>query len=233
MLSQRGGNGGWDLERSIARGMHSDGDGSHCQAGIWVGTLDGNCLPGWPSLASGLGVGVSNCRDGQHDGSVPLLRGGDGGRDGVLTRSYARCTHGDGGIVHYWDSVWDSPCSNPIVHWENHSSYKKLKDDPAMAEIWQTAFGKDFGGMAQRGQQNWSERHECNVCRESRWNNNDTQSRQLIHSRKPGGEKPTQEITGLPGEQSRGKSEIPRVRHDNEFTFRCFIPFQIRGTEAG
>jgi hypothetical protein len=29
------------------------------------------------------------------------------------------------------------------------SSYKKLMHDPATAEIWQTAFGKDFGSMAQ------------------------------------------------------------------------------------
>jgi hypothetical protein len=29
------------------------------------------------------------------------------------------------------------------------SSYKKLMNNPAMAEIWQTAFKKDFGGMAQ------------------------------------------------------------------------------------
>jgi hypothetical protein len=29
------------------------------------------------------------------------------------------------------------------------SSYKRLMNDPAMSEIWQTAFGKDFGGMAQ------------------------------------------------------------------------------------
>jgi hypothetical protein len=29
------------------------------------------------------------------------------------------------------------------------SSYKKLMNDPATAEIWQTAFGKDFGGMVQ------------------------------------------------------------------------------------
>ncbi len=29
------------------------------------------------------------------------------------------------------------------------SSYKKLLHDPATAEIWQTAFGKDLGGMAQ------------------------------------------------------------------------------------
>jgi hypothetical protein len=29
------------------------------------------------------------------------------------------------------------------------SSYKKLMHDPATAETWKTAFGKDFGGMAQ------------------------------------------------------------------------------------
>ncbi len=29
------------------------------------------------------------------------------------------------------------------------SSYKKLMHDPATAETWQMAFGKDFGGMTQ------------------------------------------------------------------------------------
>ena len=40
----------------------------------------------------------------------------------------------------------------PMVHpttGETISSYKRLMHDPATAEIWQTAFGKDFGGMAQ------------------------------------------------------------------------------------
>ena len=32
---------------------------------------------------------------------------------------------------------------------ETISSYKKLKNDPATAEIWLTVFGKDFGGMCQ------------------------------------------------------------------------------------
>jgi hypothetical protein len=32
---------------------------------------------------------------------------------------------------------------------ETMSSYKKLKHDPAIAKVWQTAFGKDFGGMVQ------------------------------------------------------------------------------------
>jgi hypothetical protein len=31
------------------------------------------------------------------------------------------------------------------------SSYKQLIHDPATTKIWQTAFGKDFGGMAQGG----------------------------------------------------------------------------------
>jgi hypothetical protein len=29
------------------------------------------------------------------------------------------------------------------------SRYKRLMHNPAMSETWQTAFGKDFGGMAQ------------------------------------------------------------------------------------
>jgi hypothetical protein len=32
---------------------------------------------------------------------------------------------------------------------ETISSYKKLMHNPAMSKIWQTAFGKDFGGTAQ------------------------------------------------------------------------------------
>jgi hypothetical protein len=42
--------------------------------------------------------------------------------------------------------------TNPMVHpvtGETISSYKKLMHDPATAEIWQTAFGKDFRGMSQ------------------------------------------------------------------------------------
>ncbi len=41
-----------------------------------------------------------------------------------------------------------SPMVHPITG-ETISSYKKLMNDPATAEIWQTAFKKDFGGMAQ------------------------------------------------------------------------------------
>jgi hypothetical protein len=40
----------------------------------------------------------------------------------------------------------------PMVHLtmgKTISSYKKLMHDPATAEIWQTAFRKDFGSMAQ------------------------------------------------------------------------------------
>jgi hypothetical protein len=32
---------------------------------------------------------------------------------------------------------------------ETISSYKRLMRDPTTAETWQTAFGKDFGGIAQ------------------------------------------------------------------------------------
>jgi hypothetical protein len=40
----------------------------------------------------------------------------------------------------------------PTVHpttGKTISSYKKLTHDPATSKIWQTAFGKGFGGMAQ------------------------------------------------------------------------------------
>jgi hypothetical protein len=42
--------------------------------------------------------------------------------------------------------------ANPMVHpitGITISSYKKLMNDPATAKVWQTAFGKEFGGMAQ------------------------------------------------------------------------------------
>jgi hypothetical protein len=40
----------------------------------------------------------------------------------------------------------------PMIHpttGETITSYKKLMNDPATMEIWQTTFRKDFGGMAQ------------------------------------------------------------------------------------
>jgi hypothetical protein len=39
------------------------------------------------------------------------------------------------------------PMVNPITG-ETISSYKNLMNDPAMSETWQTAFGKDFGGIS-------------------------------------------------------------------------------------
>ena len=42
--------------------------------------------------------------------------------------------------------------ANPMVHLMTGKtilSYKKMMNDLATAEVWQTAFGKDFGGMAQ------------------------------------------------------------------------------------
>ncbi len=41
-----------------------------------------------------------------------------------------------------------SPMVHPITG-ETISSNKKLMNNPATAEVWQMAFGKDFGGMAQ------------------------------------------------------------------------------------
>jgi hypothetical protein len=44
------------------------------------------------------------------------------------------------------------PTTTPMVHpttGETISSYKRLMHDPDTLEVWQTAFGKDFGGMAQ------------------------------------------------------------------------------------
>jgi hypothetical protein len=42
--------------------------------------------------------------------------------------------------------------ANPMVHpvtGATITSYKKLINNPAMAKVWQTAFGRDFGRMAQ------------------------------------------------------------------------------------
>ena len=42
--------------------------------------------------------------------------------------------------------------ANPMVNLvtgKTFLSYKKLMHDPATAEVWQTAFGKDFGSMSQ------------------------------------------------------------------------------------
>jgi hypothetical protein len=43
-------------------------------------------------------------------------------------------------------------CANPMVHpvtSRTITSYKKLMHGPVTAEVWQTVFGKDFGGMTQ------------------------------------------------------------------------------------
>jgi hypothetical protein len=51
-----------------------------------------------------------------------------------------------------WDPLHFEHFTCPMVHPitdKTISSYKKLMHDPATAKTWQTAFGKDFGGMAQ------------------------------------------------------------------------------------
>ena len=47
-------------------------------------------------------------------------------------------------IIEHFASLMVHPMMRETI-----SSYKKLMNDPAMAEIWQTALGKDFSGMAQ------------------------------------------------------------------------------------
>jgi hypothetical protein len=52
----------------------------------------------------------------------------------------------------YTDSTNYAHVAAPMIHpttGEIISSYKRLMNDPATAEVWQRAFGKDFGGMAQ------------------------------------------------------------------------------------
>ncbi len=52
----------------------------------------------------------------------------------------------------YTDSTNYTHVAAPMIHpttGQIISSYKRLMNDPATAEVWQTAFGKDFGGMAQ------------------------------------------------------------------------------------
>jgi len=52
----------------------------------------------------------------------------------------------------YTDSTNYAHFAAPMIHpttGEIISSYKRLMHDPATAEVWQMAFGKDFGGMAQ------------------------------------------------------------------------------------
>jgi hypothetical protein len=41
------------------------------------------------------------------------------------------------------------PMIHPVTSGETISSYKQLMNDPVTAEVWMTAFGKDFGGMSQ------------------------------------------------------------------------------------
>jgi hypothetical protein len=47
------------------------------------------------------------------------------------------------------------------------SSYKKLMHGLSTAETWQTAFGKDLGGMTQGCNKNWAERYKYNVCHDA------------------------------------------------------------------
>jgi hypothetical protein len=50
------------------------------------------------------------------------------------------------GVPNY--AQFASPMVHPVTG-ETISSYKQLMPHPAMAEVWKTAFGNDFGGMVQ------------------------------------------------------------------------------------
>jgi hypothetical protein len=54
--------------------------------------------------------------------------------------------------IEYKDNVQNfAHFALPMVHPTTRktiSSYKRLMNDPETAKVWQTAFGKDFGGMA-------------------------------------------------------------------------------------
>jgi len=63
--------------------------------------------------------------------------------------------------------------ASPMVHpttGETISSYKRLMHDPATAEVWQTAFGKDFGGMVQRDDKTGQKGTNSIFCHEARQN---------------------------------------------------------------
>ena len=57
--------------------------------------------------------------------------------------------------------------ASPMVHPTTDktiSSYKRLMNDPKTAEVWQMAFGKDFGKMAQGDNKTGQKRDEFSVC---------------------------------------------------------------------
>jgi hypothetical protein len=64
----------------------------------------------------------------------------------VFTPRHFVCKAYEGHIPNY--AHFASPMVHPTTG-ETITSYKWLMNDPETAEIWQTAFGKDFGGMTQ------------------------------------------------------------------------------------
>jgi hypothetical protein len=51
---------------------------------------------------------------------------------------------------------------------ETITSYTRLMNDPKTAEIWQMAFGKDFGGMTQGDNKNRAGGHKLSLCHDTR-----------------------------------------------------------------
>ena len=81
-----------------------------------------------------------------------------------------------------------SPMVHPITD-ETISSYKKLMNNPATTEVWQTAFGKDFDGMAQ-GCNKTGQKGTCDVCDDKSGNCKRIDSRQKVHLRISGRRSP-------------------------------------------
>ncbi len=78
--------------------------------------------------------------------------------------------------------------ANPKVHpvtGATITSYRKLMHDPATAGVWQTAFGRDFGGMAKGENKKRSEGHECNVRDDTQQDCAYPCSEKTFHLRKP------------------------------------------------
>jgi hypothetical protein len=55
-------------------------------------------------------------------------------------------------VQKFYKEIPHAHFASPMVHpttGDRITSYKQLMNDTEMAEVWQTALGKDFGGMAQ------------------------------------------------------------------------------------
>ncbi len=106
--------------------------------------------------------------------------------------------------------------ASPMIHpttGETITSYKRLRNNPKTAEIWQTAFGKDFGGMVQGagGQQNGPERHKLYICDGTWWNRKSKEKQKNIYvhkNRRPQKEDPNRIWITVGGNLIKYKGEV-------------------------